>query len=339
LQEQFSALPGVASVTYSWTSLLNGWEWDTDIHIPGTPENESANAHYMTVGPKFFAGMRIPFKTGRDFSAADFAAAATLSGRPPGAKPDPKDAPIMVIANEAFVRRYFPNRNPLGQHLEEPKPDDPSMPRGPGWEIIGVAGDARYEGLRGDISPTLYAASSGNGYFSIRTSGDPLAMVPTIRNLISRRDNNLAMDRIGTQQQQIDRLVFNESLVARLSTFFGFMALALACTGIYGLLAYEVTRRTREIGIRMAIGARPGHVISMVVRQGLLVAAAGALIGAVGSFAAKGVLDSILYHVRPGDPITLIAVGAILLVVASVACYLPARRATRVDPLVALRYE
>ena len=339
LQEQFSALPGVTAVTYSWTSLLNGWEWDTDFHLPGTAENQTANARYMPVGPKFFAAMRIPFKTGRDFSTADFSAADLIAARPPFAKPDPKDPPVNVIVNETFIRHYFPHTNPVGQHFDEVKPDDPGRPRGPGWDIIGVVGDARYESLRGDIGPTVYLANSGSAYFSIRTAGAPLATVPAIRDVIRRKDANLAMHRVATEEQQIDRLVFNESLVARLSTFFGLMALALACTGIYGLLAYEVSRRTREIGIRMAVGARQSDVVRLVVQQGFLVAVIGAVIGAVASFAAKNLLNTILYDVKPGDPLTLLAVAAILLVVALAACYLPARRATRVDPLVALRYE
>jgi predicted permease len=339
LQEQFTALPGVNSVTYSWTSLLRGWEWDTELHAPGTPDNESANTHYLPVGPNFFATMHIPVKAGRDFSAADFSAAAALSARPPNAKPDPQAAPVKVIVNETFVRRFFPHTNPLGQHVDAGPPDDPAEPREPGWEIIGVAGDARYEGLRGDIEPTIYAASAANACFSVRTSGDPLAMVASIRNLINRRDNNLAMYGIASQDQQIDRQVFTERLVARLSSFFSLLALLLACTGIYGLLAYEVTQRTREIGIRMAIGAQQSDVVRMVLRQGLLVAMVGAIVGAAASFAVNGLLQSILYHVRAGDPVTLAGVTAILLVVALAACYLPARRATRVDPLVALRHE
>ncbi|HEY6306298.1 MAG TPA: ABC transporter permease [Candidatus Angelobacter sp.] len=339
LQEQFAALPGVKSVTYSFESLLNGGEWDTGFHAPGTPEKEESDAFYMPVGPRFFETMRIPLKAGRDFSAADFAAAAAFSALPPDAKPDPKAPPITVIVNETFVRRFYPHVNPLGQHVESAVPEDPTEPRRSGWQIIGVCGDARYDSLRGDINPTMYAASAGNAYFSVRTAGDPLAMVPAIRDLINRRDSNLAMYRVASETQQIDQSVFIEGLVARLSTFFGLLALALACTGIYGLLSYEVSRRTREIGIRMAVGAQQSDVVRLVVRQGLLVALVGAVIGTAASFAAKNLLDAILYHVRPGDPVTLLAVGVILLAVALAACYLPARRATRVDPLVALRYE
>jgi predicted permease len=339
LQEQFAALPGVKSVTYSWTALLNGGEWDTGFHAPGTPEKEESVASYMPAGPRFFETMRIPLKAGRDFSGADFAAAAARAALPPDAKPDSKAPPITVIVNETFVRRFFPHVNPLGQHVESFLPDDSTEPRGPGWEIIGVCGDARYETLRGDINPTMYAANAGSAYFSVRTAGDPLAMVPAIRDLINRKDSNLAMYRIASETQQIDQLVFIEALVARLSTFFGLLALFLACTGIYGLLSYEVTRRTREIGIRMAVGAQQSDVVRLVVRQGLLVAFAGAVIGIVASFAVKRLVNEILYQVKLGDPTTLAAVAAILVVVALAACYLPARRATRVDPLVALRYE
>jgi predicted permease len=339
LQEQFAALPGVNSVTYSWVSLLSGSEWDTDFHAPGTPEKEASNASYMPVGPHFFDSMRIPLQAGRDFTAADFTAAALRSTRPPNAVPDPTAAPTTVIVNEAFVRRFFPHTNPVGQHMEEMMPEDQRRHRGPGWEIIGVCGDARYEGLRGDVNPTMYAASAGNAFFSIRTAGDPLAMVPAIRNLINRKDNNLAMYRVASETKQIDDLVSTERVVARLSSFFGVLALLLACAGIYGLLSYEVALRTREIGIRMAIGAQWQDVVRLVVRQGMLVTVTGAVIGGGASFAAKKLLSAILYGVKPGDPTTLVAVAIILLVVALASCYLPARRATRVDPLVALRYE
>jgi predicted permease len=339
LQEQLAALPGARSVTYSWAPLLRGWRLRAGFHAPGTPPKQASNPDFMPVGPRFFQSIGIPLKAGRDFSAADFAAAASASARPADAKPDPSAAPTAVIVNEAFVRRFFPHSNPIGQHLERALPDDPTEPRGPGWEVIGIAGDARYDSLRNEINPTMYAANSGSAFFSVRTHGDPLAMVPVIRNLINRKNSDLAMYGIATEEQQIERQVFTERLVARLSSFFGLLALILACAGIYGLLSYEVAQRTREIGIRMAIGAQQGDVVRMVVRQGLLVAVIGAVIGSAASFGAKGLLASILYKVQPGDPATLVVVAVILLVVALAACYLPARRATRVDPLVALRYE
>jgi predicted permease len=339
LQEQIAALPGVTDVTYSLTPLLSGSESDTDFHAPGTPDKEGSNAFYMTVGPRFFESMHIPLSAGRDFSGADYLAAAAREARPPDAKPDPTRPPITIIVNQAFVRRFLPHTNPLGQHIDDVIPEDPTWPRGSGYEIVGVCGDARYDTLRGDIGPTMYVASGGSPWFSLRTAGDPMAIVPTIRDLINRKDSNLAMFRIRTENDEIDQQVFIEGLVARLSSFFGLVALFLSCAGIYGLLSYEVARRTREIGIRMAVGARQSDVVGMVVRHGLLVAIAGALIGAGASFGVKKLMETLLYGVRPGDPLTLAAVTAILIVVVLAACYLPARRASKVDPLVALRDE
>jgi len=230
-------------------------------------------------------------------------------------------------------------RNPIGQHVEESLPEDASKPRGPGWVVIGVAGDAKYDSLRRDIGQTMYIPWVGNGSFSVRSSMDPKQLVPAIRDIITRRDADLAMYRIGTVSEEMDKQVFIEKLVAQLSSAFAVLAVLLACAGIYGLLSYEVTRRTREIGIRMAIGAQRGHVVGMIVKQGLVLAILGALIGSAVSLGASRLLQSLLYGVRAGDPLTLLFVAALVLFVGLVACWIPARRATRVDPLVALRYE
>jgi predicted permease len=339
LQEKFASLPGVQSVTYSWTSLLGSNEWDTDIHPPGTPEQTKGGTDYFPVGPGFFESLRLPLKVGRDFSSADFAIAQARAALPPGKEPDPKSAPLPTIVNETFVKRYFPNVNPLGQHVDETLPDTPGKSRGPGWVIVGVAGDAKYEGLRREIAPTMYVPWVGSAAFSIRASGDPMQLLPAIREIVNRRDSNLPIFRVATESEQIDRLVFVERRVAQLSSFFAILAVALACTGIYGLLSYEVTRRTREIGIRMAIGAQRTHVLGMIVRNGLVLAAVGVVVGTAASFATARLLQSLLYQVHGGDPLTLIAVASALLVVSLAACYIPGRRATRVDPLVALRYE
>ena len=339
LQEKFAAVPSVTSVSYSWMALLTGGEWDTDIHIPGTPESERVDSDFMPVGPRFFETLRIPLLAGRDFSGADFSAASLRSARPPDSPPDPAAAPIPVIINETFARRFFPNINPLGRHVDEAMTEDKTRPRGPGWDVVGVVGNTKYEGLRREISPTMYVASGGNGWFTIRTAGDPMQIVPAIRDIINRRDNNLAMFRVATESQQIDKLVFFDRLLARFSTAFGLLAVALACIGLYGLLSYEVTRRTREIGIRVAIGAQRSNVIRMVVVPGLLLATTGAAVGTGASLGVSRLLSSTLYEVNPGDPVTLVGSAIVLIVVALAACYFPARRATRVDPLVALRYE
>src|SRR5215831_8990790 len=339
LQESVAALPGVKAVTYSWTSLLGRSEWDTDIHPPGTPDETKSGTDYFPVGPGFFESLRLPLKAGRDFSGAEFAVAQARTALPPGKEPDPKSAPLPTIVNETFVKRYFPNVNPLGQHVDEGLSDDRSRPRGPGWVIVGVAGDAKYDALRREISPTMYVPWVGSASFSVRTAGDPMQLLPAIREIVNRKDSNLPIFRIATESEQIDRLVFVERRVAQLSSFFAILAVVLACTGIYGLLSYEVTRRTREIGIRMAIGAPRSHVLTMIVRNGLVLAAAGVVVGIATSFVTSRLLKSLLYAVHGGDPATLIGVAIALLLVSLAACYIPARRATRVDPLVALRYE
>jgi predicted permease len=339
LQQRFAALPGVQSVTYSWASLLGSSQWDTDFHPPGTPDSTKADVDVLPVGPNFFDVMRLPLKLGRDFESPDFAIQAARAALPPGKEADPKSPPLPVIVNETFVKRFLSGRNPLGQHIEETLPEEAGKQRGPGWVIIGVAGDAKYYDLRSDIAPTMYMPWVGTAGFSIRSSGDPKQLVGAIRDIITRRDSNLAMFRVATESEQIDRQVFMEKLLAQLSSFFAALALVLACAGIYGLLSYEVTRRTREIGIRMAVGAQSRHVLSMVVRHGVMLALIGAVVGCVASFGVSRLLQSQLYGVHAGDPGTLIAVAFILLLVSLVACWLPARRATKVDPLIALRYE
>jgi predicted permease len=287
----------------------------------------------LGIGPHFFATLRIPVLSGRDLSEADFAASALTTPLQPGTVPTP------VIVNQSFVRTYFPGHNPLGQVVGDELAEDP-WPASPGYEIVGVVGDAKYDDLRHSINPTIYSpVLDGGAFFELRTAADPVSLIPAVRSTVNHVDDNLAMFGIDTEKGAIERQLSDDRVIAQLSSFFSLLAMLLACAGIYGLLSYEVTRRTREIGIRMAIGAQQKDVVGMVVRQGLLVALAGAVIGAGASFAVSGLVKSILYRVRTGDPVTLVAVTAILLAVALAACFLPARRATKIDPLVALRYE
>ena len=175
--------------------------------------------------------------------------------------------------------------------------------------------------------------------FELRAAKVPASIIPAVRSLVRQVDGNLPISNLVTESESIDQLLFQERLIARFSSFFGVLALALASVGLYGLLSYEVTRRTREIGIRMALGAGRGKMLRIVVEQGLALAVTGSVLGIATSFGMTRYLGSILYDVDPGDPVTLVAVTAILLFVAFVACFIPARRATNVDPMVALRYE
>lgn len=175
--------------------------------------------------------------------------------------------------------------------------------------------------------------------FEVRTAGDPQALIPVIRNTVAQIDPNLPLRDVSTQSQQIDRLLFQERLVARLSGFFGALALLLACIGLYGLLAYEVARRTCEVGIRMALGAQARDVLRLVLRQGLSLVVIGTILGIGLALGLTRYLSSMLYDVRATDPLIFIVVALLPVTVAAAACFLPARRATQVDPLVALRHE
>jgi macrolide transport system ATP-binding/permease protein len=336
LQEKFSALPGVTSATYSWLPLLSGSLSSTSFHKPGTPPDskDEVDADELPIGPNFFKTLRIPLQSGHDFTPADFAAAAANSGDKPGLAPTP------VIVNQSFVRSYFPHSNPLGARFGDTAPTDPGEPKTPGFQIVGVVGDAKYDSLRREVQPTFYDPSTGNdAVFELRTATNPTSMVPAVRDIVRHENEDLALSEISTQTEAIDRQLSSERITAQLSTFFGLLALVLACLGLYGLLSYEVTRRTREIGIRMAVGAQSHNVVGLVLTKAVGLIVAGAVAGIAVAFAVTRLLASFLFGVKAGDPITLVSVAVLLAAVALAACYIPARRATKVDPLVALRYE
>jgi len=186
----------------------------------------------------------------------------------------------------------------------------------------------------------MYVPSSG-GFtnFEVRTSMNPTAVAASIRGVVGQMDSNLPVFNVHTQSELIDQLLFQERMIAKLSGFFGVLALALACIGLYGLLSYEVSRRTREIGIRMALGAERRGVLRLVVGQGMVLATSGAMVGIGVTLGVTRYLNSMLYDLHANDPVTIVAVVILLTLVAVVACYIPARRALRVDPVVALRYE
>ena len=338
LQEKFSALPGVTSASFSWQPLLNGSLSTTSFRKPQPGAVSGAakevDADEMSVGPNFFATLRVPFKFGHDFTPADFTAAAANSGDKPGLAPTP------AIVNESFAHSFFPNVNPLGERFADNEPIEPGESKNPGYQIVGVVANAKYNSLRREVQPTFYIPNiGGDAFFELRTATDPMAMVQAVRNIVSHENEDLALFRISTQTQAIDRQVSSERITAQLSSFFGLLALILACLGLYGLLSYEVTRRTREIGIRMAIGAQSHNVVRLVLAKAVALIIAGAIFGIAVALGVTRLLTSFLYGVKAGDPVTLIAVAALLAVVALAACYIPARRATKVDPLVALRYE
>ena len=317
LERRLSVLPGVSSVSYSSDPLLDGGLWTSDYVIEGRADKSEVEIQMMAIGPGYLETMRIPLLAGRTLTQADLGSGHDVA-----------------LVNRAFVKRFLENREPLGLHFGGSDAKDKH------YEIVGVVGDTKYDTLRKDVEPTAFIPmKQTSAYFTVRTAGDQRPMLPAIRRVVSELDDNLPLFDVRTQTERIERLLFNERLLARLASLFGLLALALACVGLYGLLAYEVARRTREIGIRSALGAQRRDVLRLVGGQGLALIAFGAISGVAAAIAITRPLGSLLYGVRPSDPITLLFVCALLTIVGVAACYIPARRATRVDPIVALRYE
>ncbi len=351
LQQQIGAMPGVSAVSFSEMALLSGsWSRTSVEYTPqGSSTKVTIDTDLMPVGVDFFNTLKIPLLSGRALNQADLDRMAAQEatqpgpgGPTPGAPPPPvRTVPMPVVVNQIFVHKYFPNVNVLGLQFGETDGSDPDRPeKDPGYVIVGVVQDAKYNNLRRDIDPTMYAPLTGhNATFEVRTAGDPRTLVPALRNLVGQHNSNLPMTNVLTETEQIDRLLDQERLMAKLSSFFGILSLLLACVGLYGLLSYEVTRRTREIGIRMALGAQRADLIRMVVAQGIALVVTGMVIGTSAALAIGRLLTKLLYGVKPSDPVTLITVTLLLIIVAIVAASVPARRATTVDPMIALRCE
>src|SRR5262249_35397228 len=241
--------------------------------------------------------------------------------------------------NEAAARTYWPNQNPLGKHLIIGAPGRKPQP----VEIIGVTGPSRYRSLTEAFRPGMLLPAAQN-YVSdlslhLRSAGDPALLVESVRRELRALDPQLPATRIRTLEEQRRNSLYSERVTALLLSAFGGLALLLAALGIYGAMAYAVTQRTREVGIRMALGARGGDVLRLMLRQGAWLIVAGVALGLAGAFAATRLIRSFLYQVSATDPLTFVAAPLLLAGVALLACYVPARRATKVDPMVALRCE
>ncbi|MGH9742314.1 MAG: FtsX-like permease family protein, partial [Candidatus Acidiferrum sp.] len=314
LERRLAALPGVVSASYSSDALLDGGLWTSGIRLEGQKEDSNLDVQTLAVGPDFLETMRIPLKQGRTLQPAD-----------------QRSKQQVAVVNQAFVHSFLEHREPIGSRLVRDKQL---------LEIVGVVGDTKYDQLRTADAPTVYLPlKKGEVTFALRSAVPPVSLIPAVRQAVTGVDENLPIYGVRTQTQTIDRLLFNERLVARLTSLFGLLGLVLACIGLYGLLSYEVARRTREIGIRAALGAQRRDVLTMVVKQGLVLVIFGSVAGVIASLVAARFLESLLFGVRSTDPWTFAAVCMLLISVGVVACYIPARRATRVDPMVALRYE
>jgi len=323
LIEQLKSLPGARAVTSATIVPLGTGKDSSGYRIPGrVPPNGGSffSIGNNNVGPDYFATMGIPILRGRDFDARD----AQLGARP------------VVIINETMARRFWPNADAVGQSIQAGT-DTPPM------EIIGVARDIKYYSLAEEPRPYVYTsvAQLYTPYLtlSVRTSGDPRALAGPLRKEVERLDPNVAITKLATFAELRQAPLFPSRAMAIVSSLFGLLALLLAALGIYGITSYTVGQRTREIGIRIALGAERGDIFRLIVGQGVGITLFGVGVGLAAALALTRFLSSQLFGVSADDPLTFVAVSLLLAFVALIACYIPARRAMKVDPMVALRTE
>lgn len=322
LSERIEGVPGVRSATISIAPLLSGNSWTRSVSVQGytAQQGEDTSTHVNTVTAGFFQTMEIPILSGRGLTAFD-----------------DERAPKVAVINQIMARRYFGEDNPIGRRFGFRRDNNAQI------EIVGVARDAKYTDVKQETMPTVYLpylqSVPSQATFIIRCEGSPLALSASIREAVREIDSNLPVVGVKTQNQQAEESLTQERLFATLSSFFGVLALALACIGLYGVMSYGVARRTNEIGVRMALGATTTHIAAMVMRETVVVVLAGVAIGLAGAIAAARLIAGLLFGLAPTDPITIAVAALLMIAVSVVAGYLPARRASRVDPMVALRYE
>ena len=323
LLARLRSLPSVSSVSSASFVLFPDEMYKVPFEVEGRPAASSQQPllSIAEAGPDFFRTMGIPLLHGRAFSAADLTQGAQ---------------PVAVI-NQTMARRYWPNEDSIGKRF---KLADPNF-KSPWFSVVGVAGDVREQGLENGSDLMAYGPAAGNIYHDIiiRTTGDPLALSATVRREIRLLDKNLVITHMGAANSMLEQRESHREFSAGLLGGFAFVALILAAVGIYGVLASWVGQRTQEIGVRMALGAKKSEVLRMVVGQGFNFAVLGIVIGMAGALGLSRYFSSLLYGVKPTDPLTFIAVSALLMGVALLASYIPARRAMKVDPMIALRYE
>lgn len=325
LHQQVRSLPGVTNATLFEFAPLSGWSSNTSAKIEGSSRKiDNPMVRLGTVGPNFFATMQVPLVLGRDILDSD-----SLS------------APKVAIVNEKFVENFLGGQNPIGQYFDIRSLGN-DMIR---FEIVGVIKDVELTDAHADPRPKAFLPYAqlpdrlNTMFFEVRAMGDATGLLSEIRNVVRQADPDLPLMNVKTQTEQTADALMQERLFARLSSFFGIVALLLACIGLYGTMAYAVTRKTHEIGIRVALGANRRDVLSMVMTEGLAMTVIGVAAGIVAGIGLTHWIASFMYGVKPTDPLTFASVSALLIVVASLACCVPALRAMRVDPVVALRHE
>jgi len=324
LTDRLRALPGVESATLMGNRIGSGWSNNTGANVDGQypKPNTHCPMRWNAVGPDYFHVLRIPILVGRDFNDADSA-----------------PAPKVAIINRTFAERYLEGRQPLGHHValdNGPKPVE--------YTVVGVVQDSKYTGVEEKAMPMAWfpytqVGGTSTMHIELRTEGYPAALLPEVRRAVAEFGPDLPLLEPMTQQEQFEMSFADERLSARLAISFGFLAALLVATGLYGTLAYRVSRRTAEIGVRMALGAQRRQVLWMILRESLAVSAVGLIVGLPLAVAGARVLRSMLFGLGPSDPLAFAAAILGLAIVVLAASFIPARRAAKVDPMEALRYE
>ena len=326
LEDRVRSLPGVVSVGRSVRTPVSNFEWNQYVQVdsPNAPTGDDALVYFNFVSPGYFSTLRTPLVAGRDFSPTDT-----------------KSSVQVAIVNETFVRKFFHGANPIGQSL---RTVEEAGKIGKPIQIVGLVKDSKYESLREDtFSQAFFPAAQipepdESESFLVRTKNPPSTLVSGVQNAVAEINKSISLD-FHSLAEQVDDSIVQERLLASLSSFFGALALLLAMIGLYGTLSYLVTQRRSEFGIRMALGAPPTSILSLVMRDVAIILCGGVLAGVALSLASVRVLQELLFGLSTHDAAALLGAIAVLSVVAIVAGYLPARRAMRVDPMAALRYE
>ena len=323
LRDKLAALPGVRAATLSRDPLIGRGTSGTTVMVAGSSDAKETDV--LPIGTDFFSTMQIPILTGRGIDERDRS----------------DSAPVAVV-NEKFVEVYLGGMNTIGRTVAWEQP----MTKIRGVEIVGVSGNWHFGKAERGIKPIVYVPMSQSSYvqtgemfYEMRTAGNPLGYVNAVRQIVRKADQRVPVADVMSESTAIDRSLNQEIIFARLCTAFGVLALAIACVGLYGTVAYNVARRTNEVGIRMALGARSAGIVWMVLGEVLIVTGVGLAIGVPIVLATSKFVEAFLFAMKPNDPVTLATAIMILVLAAAFAAYLPARRAARIDPMVALRHE
>ena len=325
IEDELAALPGVTSVSGSLVPLLAGNNWGSSVSVQGfaAGPDTDVNSRYNEIGPGYFRTVGIPLLAGREFTRADAIGAGKVA-----------------IVNETFAKKFNLGRDAVGKYMSDSSGNDVKLD----IQIIGLVQDAKYSEVKQQIPPVFYRPYRQNerlGFvgFYVKTAMDPLQLMPSIQGVISKLDPNLPVEELKTLDQQVRENVFLDRMISTLSASFAILATILAAVGLYGVLAYTVAQRTREIGVRMALGADSGSVRRMVLRQVAVMTVIGAVIGLAGAVALGRGAQSLLFEMQGTDPLVFASATALLALVAFAAGFVPAQKAAQVDPMIALRYE